>query len=79
MGETFLSLLAQELPRSGRLAALPARGSGPPGAPGVNAGPRGPAPCQGTTGTMGGGEAELRGLGSPSRGSPGGVWSSAMG
>ena len=62
--------LARELPRSGRLAALPARGTGPPGAPGVNAGPRGPAPCQGTTGTMGE-EADLMKLGSPSRGSPG--------
>lgn len=55
-------MLAQELPRSGRLAALPARGIGPPGAPGVNAGPRGPAPCQGTTGTMGE-EADLMKLG----------------
>lgn len=45
--------LDRDLPRSGRLAALPARGSGPPGAPGVNAGPRGPASCLGTTGTMG--------------------------
>lgn len=66
MGETFLFFAGVwplgRLPRSGRLAALPARGIGPPGAPGVNAGPRGPAPCQGTTGTMGE-EADLMELG----------------
>nr|DAL02477.1 MAG TPA: hypothetical protein [Caudoviricetes sp.] len=33
----------------------------------------------GHDGDGGGGETELRELGSPSRGSPGGVWSSARG
>lgn len=75
-GQIWRSDGSQELPRSGRLAALPARGSGPTGPPGVNAGAPGPPPCQGTTGTMGRSRtAGARRLAARQ----GGVWSSSKG